>query len=106
MTHLYIAQLAIPSELEAAFNALYDEGYLPALLRVPGVLKGERFKLAWSDVPDMAEYLATYEVDTPDVPKSAAWKQAGVACGWAARIRPHLTVRRHGLFSRIEGPAK
>ena len=103
MTLLYIAQLAIPADKEAEFNTLYDEGYIPALLRVPGVLKASRFRLTWSDVPDMPEFLATYEVETAEVPRSAEWKQASVDCGWAARIRPHLTVRRHGLFTSVGG---
>ena len=101
MSYFYIAQLAIQADKEAELNALYDSGYLPALRRVPGVLTAERYKLAWSDVPDMPEYLATYEVASPDVPKSQAWKQASIDCGWAERVRPYLTIRRHGLYSRV-----
>lgn len=99
--YLYIAQLGVPADLEDAFNDLYDSGYVPNLLKVPGVESAARYRLEWSDGADMPEYLAVYEVDDPEVPKSAAWKNASIACGWAERIRPHLTVRRHGMFRKI-----
>jgi hypothetical protein len=99
--YLYLALLAVPPALEDEFNHLYDTGYVPNLLGVPGVRSAARYRLEWADGSDMPEYLATYEVDSPDVPKSAEWKNASVACGWAERIRPHLTVRRHGMFRRL-----
>lgn len=99
--YLYLAQLAVPAGLETEFTRLYDEGYVPNLLAVPGVSSANRYKLEWSDTPDMPEYLAVYEVETPEVPKSAAWKQASIDCGWADTIRPHLTTRRHGLFRKL-----
>ncbi|TCT06220.1 DUF4286 family protein [Aquabacter spiritensis] len=98
--YVYLAHLSIPRDMEDAFNALYDSGYVPNLLQVPGVRACRRFKLEWSD-SEMPEYLAFYEVDSPDVPKSAAWKEASVRCGWAEKIRPHLTTRRHGLFREL-----
>jgi hypothetical protein len=99
--HLYLVQLAIPAALEPEFNRLYDEGYVPALLKVPGVVACARYKLEWADTPDMPEHLTTYEITDPEVSKSAAWRQASIDCGWAERIRPHLTVRRHGMFRRL-----
>lgn len=102
--YVYLAHISIPAELESAFNTLYDEGYVPNLLKVPGVRTCRRLKLEWSD-SEMPEYLALYEVDDPDVPKSDAWKQASVACGWAQTIRPHMTVRRHGLFRELSASA-
>lgn len=98
--YVYLAHLSIPSEMEGAFNKLYDEGYVPNLLQVPGVRSCRRFKLEWAD-SEMPEYLAFYEVDSPDVPKSAEWKDASVKCGWADKIRPHLKVRRHGMYREL-----
>lgn len=103
MSHyVYLAHLSIPRELEQAFNTLYDEGYVPNLLRVPGVRACRRFKLEWSD-SEMPEYLAVYDVDGPEVPRTAEWKDASVRCGWADKIRPHLKVRRHGMFRELSG---
>ncbi len=101
-SYVYLAHLSIPQELEAAFNELYEEGYVPNLLRVPGVRSCRRFKLEWAD-SEMPEYLAFYEVDGPEVPKSAEWKEASVKSGWAEKIRPHLKVRRHGMFRELSG---
>lgn len=99
--YVYLVQLAIPKDREDAFNALYDSGYIPELLKVPGVDGCTRYRLEWADTPDMPEYLALYDIADPDAPRSQAWKQASVTCGWAERIRPHLTVRRHGMFRRV-----
>jgi hypothetical protein len=98
--YVYLAHLSIPHDMEAEFNNLYDSGYVPNLLQVPGVRSCRRLKLEWAD-SEMPEYLAIYEVDDPDVPKSAAWKDASVRCGWADKIRPHLKVRRHGMFRQL-----
>jgi hypothetical protein len=97
---VYVAQIAIPSGLERRFIELYDGEHIPALMRVPGVRACSRLKLMWSDTPDMPEYLAAYDVDAPDVPKSAEWKAASNTGLWPIEIRPHMTVRRHGMFER------
>lgn len=99
--YLYIALLAVPSEIEDEFNELYDTGYIPNLLKVPGVRSASRYKLEWCDTAGMPEYLAVYEVDSPNIPQTAEWKNASVVCGWAERVRPYLMVRQHGMFSRL-----
>lgn len=99
---VYIAQLAIPGVLEQRFTELYDTEHVPALMAVPGVRSCSRFKLLWADTPDMPEYLAIYDVDAPDVPKSPEWLKASAAGDWPKEIRPHMTVRRHGMFERIK----
>ena len=53
--YLYLAQLAVPADLETEFTRLYDEGYVPNLLAVPGVSSANRYELEWSDTPDMPE---------------------------------------------------
>jgi hypothetical protein len=50
----------------------------------------------------MPEYLAMYDVDAADVPKSPAWRSASNAGKWPDEIRPHMTVRRHGMFERVD----
>jgi hypothetical protein len=95
---VYVAQLAIPSALEQRFTELYDNEHVPALMAVPGVQTCSRYKLIWADTPDMPEYLAIYDVDAADVPKSKEWREASAKGQWPAEIRPHMTVRRHGMF--------
>lgn len=97
---VYVAQIAIPKALERRFIELYDGEHIPALMRVPGVRSCSRLKLVWADTPDMPEYLAAYDVDAPDVPKSPEWQAASNMGLWPTEIRPHMTVRRHGMFER------
>lgn len=100
--YIYIAQLAIPASLEERFTELYDIEHVPALMTVPGVRSCSRFKLVWSDTPEMPEYLAIYDVDAPDVPKSKEWREASGSGRWPEEIRPHMSVRRHGMFERLK----
>jgi hypothetical protein len=99
---VYIAQLAIPKSLEQRFTELYDAEHVPALMAVPGVRSCSRYKLVWTDSEDMPEYMAIYDVDAPDVPKSPQWREASATGEWPKAIRPHLTVRRHGMFERLK----
>jgi len=97
MSYLYIAQTAIPSEHEDEFNRLYDEEHLPNLLQVKGVRSARRYKMEWGDA-GMATYLALYELDHPELPKTSEWKAASDKGEWSVKIRPHLRVRLHGMF--------
>lgn len=99
---LYVVQLAIPNELEPRFTELYDADHVPAIMTVPGVRSCSRFKLVWADTPEMPEYLALYDVDASDVPKSKEWREAAATGDWPKEIRPHLTVRRHGMFELVK----
>ena len=69
--------------------------------KVPGVRSAARYRLEHSTVPGMQRYLTIYELDSPDVMKSAAWEKAGAYGDWATKIRPLLTGRHHTVFERI-----
>ncbi len=100
MPHLFMVQLEIPEEHEAEFNRVYDTEHFPALLKVPGVRSGARYRLEHSTVPGMQRYLTVYEIDGPEVLTSAAWEQAGAIDDWVGKIRPKLTARHHSVFRR------
>ncbi len=104
MSYIYLVQMDIPAEHEAEFNRIYDEEHVPMIVRVPGCLACTRYRLEHSAQADTAKYLAIYEMDSPDVPKSAAWIAASDTGLWKPNIRPHTTNRRHGVFQRIAGP--
>lgn len=99
--HIYVAQLDIPAEHEEEFNRLYDEEHVPNLLAVPGVSGGQRYKLAASDTDGMPRYLAIYELDSPDIPESDAWKKAATTEGWV-KVRQHVSKRMLGAFSSMK----
>ena len=101
MSYAYVVQMDIPQHLEAEFNRIYDEEHVPTILKVPGVRSCARYRLDHSTVPTMPRYLAIYELDSPDVLKSAAWEEAGAYGDWATKIRPLVTSRHHSVFKRI-----
>ena len=101
MTHIFVVQLDIPAEREAEFNRVYDTEHFPMLSKVPGVRSAGRYRLEHSTVPGMQRYLTIYEIDSPDVLKSADWEKAGSVGDWATKIRPQLTSRHHSVFVRI-----
>lgn len=58
---------------EAEFNEWYDKVHVPDVLRVPGFVAAQRFKLngpQLNDAPRPHRYLALYEIDTDDIQAS------------------------------------
>ena len=101
MTHIFVVQLDIPAEHEAEFNRVYDTEHFPMLSHVPDVRSAARYRLEHSTVPGMQRYLTIYELDSPEVMKSADWEKAGAYGDWATKIRPKLTSRHQSVFERI-----
>ena len=73
--------------------------FLPKLK--PGVQKVSRYRLEKTNDPKMQKYLAIYEIDSPEVVDSPAWKEKGEWGDWAPKIRPHTTERHHSFFKKI-----
>ena len=99
--YIYLVQLDIPDEYEEEFNRLYDSQHVPYLLTVPGVQECRRYKLESADVEGTARYAAVYEIDSPDLPTTAAWKAQSDRGDWKIQIRPHITQGSHAIFKRI-----
>ena len=70
---------------EDEFNEWYDHEHIPGLAAVPGTLCARRFR----DAKGTHRYLALYHLESPDVPLTAAWKQAA-GTPWTERLRPHF----------------
>ncbi len=101
MSYIYVVQMNIPAQYEADFNRIYDTEHVPMLSKVPGVHKVSRYRLEQSNDPGMQKYLAVYEIDSPAIVDSAAWKTNGEWGDWASKIRPHTTERHHSFFEKI-----
>jgi hypothetical protein len=70
MTHrgLLLTMTEPPPEMEEEFNAWYDDEHMAERLSIPGFRSARRWV---ADVrPGEGKYLATYELDSPDVLKS------------------------------------
>jgi hypothetical protein len=99
--YAFVVQLDIPAEHEAEFNRVYDTEHFPMLSKVPGVRSAARYRLEHSTVPGMQRYLTIYELDSPEVMKTAEWEKAGAYGDWATKVRLKLTSRHHSVFERI-----
>jgi len=104
--YLFVVSMDVTREKEALFNEVYDTEHVPLLLKVPGVravtrwktepaafnLGGERKVLDGGTEPN---YMAIYEIDTPDVLLSKEWAEAGEKGRWPGEVRPFTSNRRH-----------
>ncbi len=103
--YLLLAQLSVPSELESEFNRLYDEEHIPPLMKLPGVHSAKRYKLEWAHGAEYPEYLAVYELDDPELPRSKRWRDAADSGEWMTKIRPHVRQRWHAVFRMVKDHA-
>ena len=94
---LLLNAMNVTAEAEADFNAWYDEEHLPALAAVPGTLSARRYRS--DEEGGTHRYVAIYHLESPDVPRSDAWK-AAVDTPWSAKIRPHFRDRLRILTGR------
>ena len=88
---LLINAMSVAPEAEQEFNAWYDEEHIPALAAVPGTLTARRFRAAQGRV-STHQYVALYHLETPDVVRGDAWRQA-VETPWTMEMRPYFRDR-------------
>jgi len=60
-----------PAAMEEEFNAWYEDEHLPERLAIPGFRSARRWVAEGR--PGEGKYLATYELDSPDVLRSPAY---------------------------------
>jgi hypothetical protein len=108
---LFMVSMDVVEEKEALFNEVYDTEHVPLLLQVPGVravsrmksepaafnIGGERKVLDGGSDP---QYMALYEIDSPDVLLSREWAEAGEKGRWPSEVRP-FTSNRHHVVRKI-----
>lgn len=98
---IFVILMDVPAELDAKFNRLYDTDHLPQMMQVPAIRRCDRYRLEWSDNPDMHRYLALYEIADPEAPRGPDWKRQAGKGSWASEMRPFITSRRNGVFEKI-----
>ena len=98
--YVYVALLDVPAHFEAEFNRLYDTDHVPKMLAVPGVHSAKRFKVEATTLPNYCRYAAMYEIDSPDLKESAAWK-ATASPDWLNKVRPALIHHDYIMYKRI-----
>ncbi|MBM4440223.1 MAG: hypothetical protein FJ027_07370 [Candidatus Rokubacteria bacterium] len=88
---LFLVRMDVAHDHAKTFNEVYDTEHLPSLRAVPGVRRAARYT---QPSPTEPRYLASYELDSPAVIESPAWKAAGDVGRWMTVVRPH-TMNRH-----------
>jgi hypothetical protein len=83
---LQIGRMDVPSEIDAEFNTWYNTIYVPNYEKVPGVIRGRRYR-AVSGTPT---YLTLYEFEHPKVSESAEWTKQRNASPVSERMRTHM----------------
>jgi hypothetical protein len=83
---LQIGRMDVPAEIDADFNTWYNTIYVPNYEKVPGVIRGRRYRA----VTGTPTYLTLYEFEHPKVSESAEWKTQQNASPVSERIRPHM----------------
>lgn len=100
--YLYVVRMDVDADKEAEFNEVYDKEHIPVLRAVPGVLGATRYKTSTAGQP---RYVAIYELESPDVPNSEAFRNAGDSGEWPHKIRPYTRNRSHIIYERIDPDA-
>ena len=88
------------------FNEVYDDEHIPELLKVDGVIAVSRLKTTPATLSmggeelaitgeGLPNYIAIYEVESPDVLNSPAWAEAVEKGRWAGQVRPFTSNRQH-----------
>ena len=90
---LQIGRMDVPAEIDAEFNDWYNTIYIPNYEKVPGVIRGRRYRA----VVGSPTYLTLYEFEHPKVSESAEWNvQRDAPSPVTARVRPQM---RHATGS-------
>jgi hypothetical protein len=83
---LQIGRMDVPPAVDAEFNDWYDTIYVPNYEKVPGVIRGRRYRA----VTGTPAYLTLYEFEHPKVSESAAWLAQRDASPVTQKVRPHM----------------
>ena len=107
--YLFIVSMDMEAEYEDLFNEVFDAEHVPNICNVPGVNAAYRLKLeegvprskgaqAGGKATEQPQgYRAIYEIDSPDLPGSDAWRKEAEKGRWPGEVRPHTFNRRHEL---------
>jgi hypothetical protein len=99
--YLYVVMMDVEPDKEEVFNKVYDEEHIPVLTKVPGVISAARYKTSDQGV---AHYLAIYELESPDVPDSKAFRKASDSGEWPTMVRPYCKNRSRIIYTQILPP--
>ena len=83
---LQLGRMDVPPAVDAEFNEWSNGTYVPNYEKVPGVIRGRRYRA----LVGSPTYLTYYEFEHPKVSESAAWLAQRDAVPLSARMREHM----------------
>jgi hypothetical protein len=83
---LQIGRMDVPASVESAWNEWYSTIYVPNYEKVPGVIRGRRYRAVVGE----PRYLTFYEFEHPKVSESDAWKAQQDAVPVNKQMRDHM----------------
>jgi hypothetical protein len=95
---LQIGRMDVPAEVDREWNEWYNTVYVPNYEKVPGVIRGRRYRA----VVGSPTYMTFYEFENPKVSESAEWQKQRDAVPVSETMRKHM---RHaqgspGVYAR------
>jgi hypothetical protein len=83
---LQIGRMDVPAAVDREWNDWYNRVYVPNYEKVPGVIRGRRYRA----VEGQPTYLTLYEFEHPKVSESPAWQAQRDASPVNERMRGHM----------------
>jgi len=84
---LQIGRMDVPASVDKEWNEWYSGIYVPNYEKVPGVIRGRRYRA----VVGAPQYMTFYEFENPKVSETDAWKAQQNAVPISATMRGHMT---------------
>jgi hypothetical protein len=84
---LQIGRMDVPANVDKEWNEWYSTIYVPNYEKVPGVIRGRRYRA----VVGSPQYMTFYEFENPKVSETDAWKVQQNAVPISATMRGHMT---------------
>ena len=111
--YILTVSMDVDADREALFNEVYDTEHVPLISQVPGVLAVRRYRnvpltmIIGGEAKTIVmegepQYLAVYELESPEVLTGEGWAKAVDAGRWASEVRPYTGNRRHVLRKLID----
>jgi hypothetical protein len=94
---LLLVMIDIDPEHEEELERWYNEEHLGERLNVPGFLTARRFMA----VEGKPKYLALYDLESPEVMQSAAYKRIRYASEWTRRMEPRFKNFVRNIYVEI-----
>ena len=84
---LQIGRMDVPANVDKEWNEWYSGIYVPNYEKVPGVIRGRRYRA----VVGTPQYMTFYELENPKVSETEPWKVQQNAVPISATMRKHMT---------------